>query len=70
MKSQVKRNWSSHSKPPRTIMGRTSLPGTAAEMPDSTRNGETAEVGSTRTHPRSFSQTSVQAWASAWRTIR
>ena len=34
------------------------------------REGMTAPVGSTRTQPRPSIHTSVQAWASAWRTVQ
>ena len=42
----------------------------AAAAPRLTRSGRTAAVGSTRTQPRPASHTSLQAWASDWRTSR
>ena len=51
------------------IEGNTPIGPSAAFTPLSTRSGETAPVGSTRTHPSSGNQISVHACASAWRTM-
>ena len=70
MASQRKRSSRSQERSLRTRKGTGSPSGTAAASPASMREGAMAAVGSMRTQPLFASQTSAQAWASDWRTVK